>query len=134
MMITRYFTLAFAALALVSCANYEGSYSPSCSAYAGSQIVLKSGQFTWEKFTDSVVVDNDDVVVNQFPGYPMQGTYSINGKSIDFKSEDGDVVSTMYFKSIYRNKNDSNYYMLTAEQQEQWNSKNEVSTCALVRN
>jgi hypothetical protein len=133
-MITRYFALAFASLTLVSCATYDGSYSPNCSAYAGSQIVLKGGQFAWEKFTDSVVIDNDDAVVNQFPGYPMEGTYDINGKTIEFKSDTGEVVSTMYFKTMYLNKNSASYFMLTAEQQQIWESKNEYPRCVLIRN
>jgi hypothetical protein len=132
-MITRYFALVFASLALVSCATYEGSYAPNCSAYAGSRIELKGGQFAWEKFTDSIVVDNDDVVVDQFPHYPMQGTYSIDRKTIEFMSDTGEVVATMYFKTQYINKNNASYFMLTAEQQELWEDKNEYPRCVLVR-
>lgn len=132
-MITRYFALAFAFLTLISCATYEGSYAPDCSAYAGSRIELKGGQFAWEKFTDSVVVDNNDVVVDQFPHYPMQGTYNIDGKTIEFMSDTGEVVATMYFKTLYLDKTKASYFMLTAEQQEGWEASNEYPKCVLIR-
>ncbi len=55
----RYMATILIACLLVGCVSHEGTYSPACIAYAGSKINLTDGQFVWEKFSDSVVVDDD---------------------------------------------------------------------------
>lgn len=125
--ITRHWVTGLVAVLLASCASHEGTYSPSCVAYAGSNIELDSGQFVWEKFTDSVVVNDDGEVVNQFPGYPMQGSYRIDGESMFLELASSEAVATMYLL-----QHDGRSYLLTAEQKEVWQSKGEVADCALV--
>ncbi len=127
-MIARYFALMIAVLVLVACAIHEGSYSPACPAYAGSRIELGDGQFAWEKFTDSIVVDNDDAIVKQFPGYPMRGNYRIEGQLVVFESAAGDELATLYFQS-----SDAGEFLLTAEQQQEWENSGKFAECALIR-
>lgn len=125
--ITRHLVASLVAILLASCASHEGTYSPSCAAYAGSNIELDNGQFVWEKFTDSVVVNDDGAVVNQFPGYPLQGSYRIDGESMILESAPGETVVTMYLL-----QHDGRSYLLTAEQQKDWKTAGLVADCALA--
>ena len=112
---------------LAACVSHEGRYSPACVAYAGSNIELRSGEFAWEKFTDSVVVDDDGEIVNQFPGYPMQGNYRIDSQAVLMESAAGESLATMYL-----HQRDHRHYLLTAEQHAAWESGSTFAECALV--
>ncbi len=119
-------TIVTAAL-LFGCVSHEGTYSPDCIAYAGSNISLSDGQFVWEKFTDAVVVDDDGQIVNQFPGYPMQGTYHIHGQTLHMESDAGESTEHMYL-----HRRDNRQYLLTAQQFEAWEKTGEYAGCALM--
>jgi hypothetical protein len=119
--------VAIIAILLAACASHEGTYSPACVAYAGSNIVLSSGQFVWEKFTDSVVVDDDGKVVNQFPGYPMQGNYRIEGQTVYMQAASGESLANMYL-----HRDGDRRYLLTAEQSEALEKTGNYADCALV--
>lgn len=121
--------IALAALtALLSgCVSHDGTYSPGCIAYAGSKITLSDGEFVWEKFTDEVVVNDDGEVVNQFPGYPLRGTYRINGQIVLMQSPDGEAMENMYL-----HRADDNSYLYTVQQFEQLKSSGETADCALM--
>ncbi len=112
---------------LAGCVSHEGTYSPACIAYAGSDIKLDNGQFVWKKFTDSVVVDNDGQIVNQFPGYPMRGAYHVDGQTVYMDSASGESMENMYL-----HRHDDRYYLLTAEQFEAWEKTGEYAECALM--
>ena len=112
---------------LSACVSHKGMYSPGCIAYAGSTIKLSGGQFVWEKFTDSVMVDDDGKVINQFPGYPMQGTYRIDDEMVHMESASGESMENMYLR-----RHDDRYYLLTAEQSEEWEKTGNYAECALV--
>jgi len=112
---------------LAGCVSHEGRYSPACVAFAGSNIELQSGQFVWEKFTDSVIVDDDGEIVNQFPGYPMQGRYRIDDQALLMESASGESVAIMYL-----HRQDHRQYLLTAEQHEAWESGSPFADCSLV--
>ena len=86
----RITSIALTAALLFGCVSHEGTYSPDCIAYAGSNNRLGDGQFVWRKFTDSVVVDDAGEVVNQFPGYPMRGIYRIDGQTLYIESDEGE--------------------------------------------
>jgi len=116
----------FAAL-LSACVSHDGTYAPSCIAYVGSNITLSNGEFIWEKFTDEVVVNDNAEVVDQFPGFPMRGTYSINGPIVLMKSADGEVLENMYLQ-----RRDNHSYLYTAQQFEHWRSTGEHAECALM--
>ena len=84
-------------------------------------------QFVWEKFTDSVVVDDDGKIVNQFPGYPMRGAYRIDEQMVYMDSASGEPMENMYL-----HRHDDRYYLLTAEQFEAWEKTGEYAECALM--
>lgn len=115
------------AVLLCGCASHEGTYSPDCIAYEGSNIRLSDGKFVWEKFTDSVVVDDTGNVVNQFPAYPLQGTYRIEGQALYLESASGESLPTLYLR-----QHDKRYYLLTAEQFDAWEESAHNHVCALV--
>lgn len=78
------------------CATYEGSYSPSCPTYAGDTIELRNGEFTWSKYTDEVVVDEDGNKVERFPDYPIRGAYKVSGKELRMTGADGQALPVMH--------------------------------------
>ena len=109
------------------CVSHEGTYSPDCIAYAGSNISLSDGQFVWEKFTDEVIVDDDGEIVNQFPGYPMRGSYRIEGQTVYMESVAGESIEKMYL-----HRRDNRQYLLSAEQFEAWENTGMYADCALM--
>ncbi len=125
----RVYSTLVAAVFLVACVSHEGTYSPDCIAYAGSNISFNDGQFVWEKFTDEVVVDEDGKIVNQFPGYPMRGSYRIEGQIVHMESDAGDAVENMYLHT-----RDNRQYLLTAEQFDAWQKTGKHADCALMLN
>lgn len=112
---------------LAGCSYYDGLYSPACPAYAGDTIKLGEGDFVWEKFTDEVIVDDDGEVENQFPGYPMRGTYRVEGRTVSFKSASGDALENMHLQQC-----NNRHYLLTKEQFEAYKKTGECAECALV--
>jgi len=114
------------AVLLVGCVSHEGTYSPSCIAYAGSNITLSDGQFVWEKFTDEMVVNAEGEVVDRFPGYPLRGTYRVNGQMVLMESEQGEQMESMYLSR----QGDRNY-LYTAMQFEVLEASGKSPECAL---
>ncbi len=115
------------AFLISGCVSHEGTYSPDCIAYAGSNISLSDGQFVWEKFTDEVIIDDDGEIVNQFPGYPMQGSYRIEGQTVHMESDAGDLAIKMYL-----HRRDNRQYLLTADQFEASENTGKHADCALM--
>lgn len=109
------------------CATHEGIYSPGCIAYAGSTISLSEGQFTWEKFTDEVSVDDDGAVTNPFPGYPLHGSYRIDGQTVYMESNAGEVLDNLYLREYSRR-----YYLLTSKQRDAAEESGNFDECALT--
>lgn len=126
-MVPRIILCTLTAILLFGCVSHEGTYLPDCIAYAGSNIILDDGQFVWEKFTDSVIVDEGGEIVNQFPGYPMRGSYRIDGQTLYMESAAGETMDKMYL-----HRRDSRQYLLTAEQFEAWQATGEHAECALM--
>lgn len=109
------------------CASPEGIYSPACIAYAGSTIRLSEGTFTWEKFTDQVIVDDDGRVSNPFPGYPLQGSYRIDGKTVYLQSDTGEAMENLYLHKRARRD-----YLLTSGQHDAVKETGDFDKCALT--
>ena len=128
-MVFRVNSVLVTAVFLVACVSHEGTYSPDCIAYAGSNISLNDGQFVWEKFTDEVVIDEDGKIVNQFPGYPMRGSYRIEGQVVHMESAGGDAMEKMYLHT-----RDNRQYLLTSEQFAAWQKTGKHADCALMLN
>jgi len=126
-MSSRFAKTAVIATLLFGCASHNGIYSPDCIAYEGSKISLSDGKFVWEKFTDSITVDDAGNVKNPFPGYPMQGSYRIKGQVLSLDSGGGESLAVMYLQE-HRQR----YYLLTAEEFESWERTGKVGACALV--
>ena len=123
----RIVIIALVSVLLVACKSYDGVYSPGCVAYEGSRISLSNGDFVWEKFTDAVVLDDDGNTVNQFPGYPLMGTYRVEAQNLIMESETGDTLPDMYLQ-----KKDENLYLLTAAQLKFLGETGDFPDCPLV--
>ena len=124
---TRTISTSLIAVLLFGCVSHEGTYSPDCIAFSGSNISLSDKQFVWEKFTDSIVVDEDGEVVNQFPGFPLKGSYRIDGHKLHMEPDIGVSVEDMYF-----HRHENRQYLLTAEQFEAWQESGTYAGCALM--
>ena len=122
----RLIMLALSAVIITACAQHDGTYSPACLSYAGSVIKLDDGRFEWSKFTDQVVVDEDGERVNQYPGFPMRGTYRVEGQSVYMTSADGRVIEPMYL-----HQRDGDTYLYTAKEYEALKASGELAKCPL---
>jgi hypothetical protein len=119
---------AFAASGLAcGCIYSEGTYTPGCIAFEGSNIHLRDGRFTWEKFTDQVIVDMDGNVVNQFPGYPKHGIYRIDRKVVSLETTAGEPLEVMY---LHRDGN--RYVLLSGKQLQDWQDTGDYADCVLM--
>lgn len=123
--ISCYF-LTLLAVLMSGCVSHDGTYLPGCAAYAGNRITLDQGRFVWEKFTDAVVVDDDDNVVNQFPGYPLEGSYRIDGQMVQMQALSGESLQTMYLQNSGEQR-----YLLTADEFASWQQGGKRDACAL---
>ena len=124
---TRFVSITLAAFLLSACKPYEGTYSPSCVAFAGDTIQLSNGQFVWEKFTDAVQVDEDGNVLNQFPGYPMRGTYNISAETVTMETASGEALDSMYLL-----EDEGRYYLLSGKQSEEFRATGKHAECPLI--
>ena len=95
-------------------------------AYAGNKITLGEGSFVWEKFTDAVVVDDDGNVANQFPGFPLQGRYEIDGQIVQMNTAAGDSLDKMYLQ-----ESSGQRYLLTEDELAAWEQSGKRDDCAL---
>ena len=118
------------ALTMVAgCASIDGTYQPDCEAFAGDAITLDGGEFTWEKFTDAIKIDDDGNRIDPFPGYPRSGSYSMDGNRVFLVTEDRKSVELMF---LHREKGERQY-LLTTTQYEVLVNDGERHKCALVR-
>ena len=118
---------ALVSILLFGCKSYDGTYSPSCVAFAGNKISLNSGEFVWEKFTDMVVLDDEGNSINQFPGYPMLGTYRVEGQTLIMESAAGETMPNMYLQ-----ERDESLHLLTADELKSLGETGEFPYCSLV--
>jgi len=108
------------------CVSHDGTYLPGCTAYAGNKITLNQGHFVWEKFTDEVLVGEDGEVVNQFPGYPLEGSYRIDGQMVQMEALSGETLDTMYLQNSGEQR-----FLLTADEFASWQQEGKRHDCAL---
>jgi len=123
---TRCYSLALATALLAGCLSHEGTYAPGCIAYAGNKITLGDGRFVWEKFTDEVVVGDDGEVVNQFPGFPLQGRFRIDGQLVHMETLTDETLETMYLQ-----KSGGQLYLLTVDEFAAWKQSGKRADCTL---
>lgn len=122
-----YCLFVLCATLLTACASHEGTYSPACIAYAGDSIELSGNHFTWDKFTDQVIVNDAGEKVDQFPGYPMRGRYKIDGQKLILDPDTGEAPPDLYLQ-----REGSDYYILTVEQFKEWQETGDRDDCALI--
>ncbi len=107
--------------------NIAGSYTPSCTAFEGNTIELTENRFTWDKFTDEVTVDDDGNRVDPFPGFPVRGTYVIEGDVVRLTTDVGELAGEMHLV-----RRPDQVYLLTADEHEAWQKDGAVPQCALL--
>ena len=95
-MIIRLTALLFVAGLLSACKSIDGTYRPGCIAYEGSEIVLQDGNFTKNRFTDQVALDDDGQVVDPFPDYPQEGGYRVDRQFLYLTFEHDGSTETMH--------------------------------------
>ena len=119
--------LVLSAMSLAACASITGTYTPACIAYEGNTIELSDGRFVWDKFTDEVSVDDAGNVIDPFPGFPVQGSYSIDEDVVRLSTDVGELMAEMYLV-----RNSGRVHLLTADQFEAWRKDRELDECALT--
>lgn len=112
---------------LAACASYDGVYSPACIAFAGDTIELNDGLVRWDKFTDQVIVGEQGDIVDQFPGYPLQANYRVDGNQLILTTDAGTPLDTLFLS-----RHENRAYLLTSEQHKEWQETGNYPECALV--
>lgn len=107
--------------------EFAGTYAPSCVAYEGDTIELSGNAFTWDKFTDEVTVDDAGNEVDPFPGFPVRGTYTVEGDVLRLTSNVGELAAELHL--VHR---PDQVYLLTAREFEAWRRDGAVPKCALL--
>ena len=108
-------------------ANIAGTYQPSCIAFEGNTIELSENRFTWDKFTDEVSVDDAGNQIDPFPGFPVRGTYVVEGDVVRLTTDVGELAGEMHLV-----RRPDQVYLLTAEEHEAWQKDGAVPQCALL--
>jgi hypothetical protein len=108
-------------------ARVSGTYVPSCVAFEGSTIELSDNRFTWDKFTDEVSVDKAGNKVDPFPGFPVQGTYTIEDDVVSLVTDVGELAAEMYLV-----RRPGQVYLLTDTEHDAWQQDGTVPNCALL--
>ena len=112
---------------LAGCTSIDGTYTPGCLSHAGNSITLKDGRFVWDKFTDQVLVNDREEVVDQFPGYPVRGRYRMEGDTLYFDSYTGETLPKMHLR-----RDGEKPLLLTEEQLKGWPHDRNLTRCALI--
>jgi hypothetical protein len=123
------FLLAFVSLC-AGCATdngFAGTYAPSCVAYEGDTIVLSGNEFTWDKFTDEVSVDDAGNKVDPFPGFPVRGTYTVEDDVVRLTTHVGELAAELHLV-----RRPGQVYLLTDGEFEAWQQAGAVPNCALL--
>ena len=79
----------FVVVFLCGCSSIDGIYTPACMAYEGDEIELVDGRFTWRRFTDQRLVDENGELVDPFPGYPKNGRFVLGDAQLDLMPDGG---------------------------------------------
>jgi len=123
---TQRVAILILAASLSGCLPDEGTFLPACVAYAGDKITLTDGQFTWEKFTDERVIGDDGEIVDPFPGYPLQGSFRIDRRTLHLESASGEQLPTMHL-----HKHEGHRYLLTDDEFAALQGNGRPADCAL---
>lgn len=112
---------------LTGCASHHGVYEPACIVFAGDRVTLADESFVWDRSTDAIKVDDEGNVVDSNPGYPVHGSYSVDGEVVRMRADSGRVMDPHYLRKI-----DGTYRLLTADQNENWELRGQYDNCVLT--
>ena len=118
----------FMGVVLCGCSSIEGLYVPACTAYEGDEIRLVEGRFTWRRFTDERMLDEQGQPVDPFPGYPRSGVYEYR-EPVLILTSDSDQENTGFFLLDEKR----GVYLLTGAEKQRYDIDGEIPTCALRR-
>ena len=104
-----------------------GTYAPSCVAFEGSTIELSDNRFTWDKFTDEVRVDDDGNTVDPFPGFPVEGVYTVEDDVVRLVTDVGELAAELHLV-----QRPGQVYLLTGAEFRAWRQDGTVPDCALL--
>lgn len=114
-------------LLLAGCASHHGTYAPDCVAFAGNSVRLDGAGFVWDRFTDQVKVDDSGEVIDPYPDYPLRGSYSLDGQTVNMRADSGQSMDSLFLHKI-----DGTYRLLTAKQAQDWQRSGEYDNCVLT--
>ena len=115
------------AMLMWGCVSWEGTYAPACTAYAGSRIELAGGRFEWDRYTDQVVIGDDGKPVDPFPGYPLRGSYRIEGRTVLMTTADGEALAPMHLL-----RDAGTVFLYTAAEFDAFLANGERASCPLA--
>ena len=119
-------TCLLAAL-LAACAGKSGTWAPGCAAYEGDRITLDGGEFSWDRFTDQVVVDADGTRKDLFPDYPKHGTFDVDGDRLRMTTDSGERLPDMVFVEL-----GSSTFLLTEADAGRYRDGGGIDACSLT--
>lgn len=117
-----------AACGLAGCKAVDGSYYPDCIAFAGDNLELQNGRFSWDKFTDQVRADDQGRPVDPFPEYPRYGSYKLDGDTLTLRFDVDGPDETFHIAD----RNGRIVLLRTAEYSE-WQDSGNYPQCVLTR-
>lgn len=120
--------ILFVGVILCGCSSIEGLYVPACTAYEGDEIQLVEGRFTWRRFTDERMLDEQGQPVDPFPAYPKSGVYEYS-EPVLILTPDGDSENTGFFLLDEKR----GVYLLTGAEKQRYDIDGEIPECALRR-
>lgn len=121
------FPLLAACAGCATDADVVGTYVPSCVAYEGNTIELSGQRFTWDKFTDEVMVDDAGNKLDPFPGFPVRGSYAIEDDVLRLTTDVGELAGELYLV-----RRPGQIYLLTEAEFGAWQKDGAVPDCALL--
>ena len=105
----------------------DGSYEPSCTAFAGESISLRDGLYSWNKFTDARRVGPNGEVTDPYPDFPKTGRFDRDGEVIRMLDDGGSVLATWYL-----HQHQGRQALLNQDQQDAWSAGGAYPDCMLV--
>lgn len=112
---------------LAGCKSVEGTWYPGCPAYEGDRVNFEGGNVVWDRYTDQVSLDSGGKVIDPFPGYPLRGTYTVDGSTVVMTFDDATPARTMH-TLMHADK----LRLLTASQFQEFSRSGTVEDCVLT--
>ena len=125
---TRRIAILLAALVCAACDDFAGVFEPDCMALEGDRFVFTGRTFEWHKFTDERRIGADGELVDPFPGYPLKGTFVLQGTTVELTTAAGNRLDDHFLIE----RGDS-LYLLTREQHAAVTEGGDLPTCVLRR-